>query len=131
MNQLYDRYMGPNWRVDADAKLWQRVEAIPAEELWRTHERRRVRLVAFARRHLRLQLQRRGAPQSEIDAADEVLDPDALTIGFARRFATYKRATLCAAGHRAPGAHPQPCRASPSRFCLPAKPILATMPESS
>src|ERR1019366_6867034 len=94
MNQLYDRYLGPNWRVDADAKLWQRVEGIPAEELWRTHERRRVRLVAFARRHLRLQLQRRGAPQSEIDAADEVLDPDALTIGFARRFATYKRATL-------------------------------------
>jgi starch phosphorylase len=94
MNQLYDRYLGPNWRVDADAKLWQRVEAIPAEELWRTHERRRVRLVAFTRRHLRLQLQRRGAPRSEIDAADEVLDPDALTIGFARRFATYKRATL-------------------------------------
>ena len=94
MNQLYDRYLGPNWRVDADAKLWQRVEGIPAEELWRTHERRRVRLVAFARRHLRLQLQRRGAPRSEIDAADEVLDPDALTIGFARRFATYKRATL-------------------------------------
>ena len=43
---------------------------------------------------LRMQLQRRGAPQSEIDAADEVLDPDALTIGFARRFATYKRAAL-------------------------------------
>jgi starch phosphorylase len=94
MNQLYDRYLGPNWRVDADPKLWQRVEGIPAEELWRTHERRRVRLVAFARRCLRLQLRRRGAPQSEIDAADEVLDPDALTIGFARRFATYKRATL-------------------------------------
>ncbi len=94
MNQLYDRYLGPNWRVDADPKLWQRVEGVPAEELWRTHERRRVRLVAFARRCLRLQLRRRGAPQSEIDAADEVLDPDALTIGFARRFATYKRATL-------------------------------------
>ena len=95
MNQLYDRYLGPKWREEhADAKLWQRVEGIPAEELWRTHERRRVRLVAFARQHLRLQLQRRGAPQSEIDAAGEVLDPDALTIGFARRFATYKRATL-------------------------------------
>jgi starch phosphorylase len=94
MNQLYDRYLGPNWRVDADPKLWQRVEGIPTEELWRTHERRRVRLVAFARRFLRLQLQRRSASRPEIDAADEVLDPDALTIGFARRFATYKRATL-------------------------------------
>ena len=95
MNQLYDRYLGPQWREEhADAKLWRRAEGIPAEELWRTHERRRERLVAFARRRLRLQLQRRGAAQSEITAADEVLDPDALTIGFARRFATYKRAAL-------------------------------------
>ena len=95
MNQLYDRYLGPKWREEhADANLWRRVESIPAEELWRSHERRRERLVAFARRRLRIQLQRRGAPQSEIDAADEVLDPDALTIGFARRFATYKRASL-------------------------------------
>jgi starch phosphorylase len=95
MNQLYDRYLGPKWRVEhADAKVWQRVESIPREELWRTHERRRLRLVAFARTHLRTQLQRRGAPQSAIDAAGEALDPDALTIGFARRFATYKRASL-------------------------------------
>ncbi|MBZ5724304.1 MAG: alpha-glucan family phosphorylase [Acidobacteriia bacterium] len=95
MNQLYDRYLGPQWREEhADAKLWRRAEGIPAEELWRTHERRRERLVAFARRRLREQLQRRGASQAEVDAAEEVLDPDALTIGFARRFATYKRAAL-------------------------------------
>jgi glycogen phosphorylase len=95
MNQLYDRYLGPGWREEpADRALWQRAESIPAEELWRTHERRRERLVAFARRKLGEQLQRRAAPRSEIDAAEEVLDPDALTIGFARRFATYKRATL-------------------------------------
>src|ERR1017187_4959204 len=95
MNQLYDRYLGPKWREEhADPKLWQRVESIPCEELWRTHERRRVRLVAFARRRLLKQLERRGAPQSEIDVANEALDPDVLTIGFARRFATYKRAAL-------------------------------------
>jgi len=95
MNQLYDRYLGPQWREEhADSKLWRRVESIPAEELWRTHERRRERLVAYARRRLRAQLQRRGASPSEVNAADEVLDPDALTIGFARRFATYKRAAL-------------------------------------
>ena len=95
MNQLYDRYLGPKWRDEAaDPKLWARVEHIPAEELWRTHERRRERLVAFARRRLRIQLQRRGASQSEVEAAGDVLDPDALTIGFARRFASYKRATL-------------------------------------
>jgi len=95
MNQLYDRYLGPKWREEhADPHLWRRAESIPAEELWRTHERRRERLVAFARRRLREQLQRRGAPQAAINAADEILDPDALTIGFARRFATYKRANL-------------------------------------
>jgi starch phosphorylase len=95
MNQLYDRYLGPHWREEpAEAALWKRVESIPAEELWRTHERRRERLVAFARRRLKEQLRRRGAPLAEVEAAEEVLDPDALTIGFARRFATYKRATL-------------------------------------
>jgi len=95
MNQLYDRYLGPKWREEhADLKIWQRVESIPREELWRTHERRRLRLVAFTRNRLRTQLLRRGAPQSVIDSGGEALDPDALTIGFGRRFATYKRATL-------------------------------------
>ena len=95
MAGLYDRYLGPRWLEDpTDHTLWMRVEHIPGEELWRTHERRRERLVAFARRRLRAQLQQRGAPQSEIAQADEALDPEALTISFARRFATYKRATL-------------------------------------
>ncbi len=92
---LYDRYLGPKWiESPADQSVWERVEQIPDGELWRTHERRRERLVAFARRRLREQLRRRGAPAGEIGQADEVLDPEALTIGFARRFAAYKRATL-------------------------------------
>ncbi|MCS6953930.1 MAG: alpha-glucan family phosphorylase, partial [Bryobacteraceae bacterium] len=95
MNQLYDRYLGPRWWEEpSEVSLWKRVESIPAEELWRTHERRRERLVAFVRGRLKEQLRRRGAPLAEVEAAEEVLDPDALTIGFARRFATYKRATL-------------------------------------
>ncbi len=95
MNQLYDRYLGPDWREEpGDGQLWNRAETIPAEELWRSHERRRERLVAFARQRLRTQLERRGAAQNELQAASEVLDPEILTIGFARRFATYKRATL-------------------------------------
>jgi len=93
--ELYDRYLGPRWREDvADQTVWQRADHIVAEELWRTHERRRERLVAFSRRHLRSQLGRRGASRTALDMADEVLDPEALTIGFARRFATYKRASL-------------------------------------
>lgn len=95
MDQLYERYLGPRWRDEtADQSLWQGVERIPDAELWRTHERRRERLVSFARRRLRMQLGQRGASQAEIEAAGEVLDPEILTIGFARRFATYKRATL-------------------------------------
>ena len=95
MKRLYDRYLGPDWRDEpANSDVWGRTASIPPEELWRTHVLRRERLVAWARRHVRDQRIRRGAPQFEIDAADEILDPDALTIGFGRRFATYKRATL-------------------------------------
>lgn len=95
MDQLYERYLGPRWRDEtADQTLWQGVSQVPDAELWRTHERRRERLVAFARRRLRAQLRQRGASPAEIEAAGEVLDPEILTIGFARRFATYKRATL-------------------------------------
>jgi len=94
-NQLYERYLGPDWREEpANSEVWSRVNSVPAEELWRTHERRRERLIAWTRRRVREQRMRRGAPQAEIDAAEAVLDPDTLTIGFARRFATYKRATL-------------------------------------
>ena len=95
IGQLYDRYLGVQWEEKpTDFAIWKRVEHIPDAELWRTHERGRERLVAFARQRLKSQLKRRGSPASEVDAADEVLDPDALTIGFARRFATYKRGDL-------------------------------------
>ena len=95
IKRLYDRYLGPDWREEpANSDVWGRAQSIPTEELWRTHELRRERLVSWARRRVREQRIRRGAPQFEIDAAREILDPDALTIGFARRFATYKRATL-------------------------------------
>jgi len=95
MAGLFDRYLGPGWaQQPADQELWAGVDGIPDEELWRTHERRRERLVAFTRRRLREQLQRRGAPSTEVEAAGGALNHEALTIGFARRFATYKRATL-------------------------------------
>jgi starch phosphorylase len=95
MATLYDRYLGPDWmEKPASPDVWEPAEHIPDAELWRTHERRRERLVAFTRRRLREILARRGAGSSEIDAAEEILDPEALTIGFARRFATYKRANL-------------------------------------
>jgi starch phosphorylase len=95
MAELFDRYMGPRWADNPmDRAVWERVALIPDEELWRTHERRRERLVTFARKRLQEQLERVGATPRELRVASEVLDPKALTIGFARRFATYKRATL-------------------------------------
>ncbi|MCX6149811.1 MAG: alpha-glucan family phosphorylase [Ignavibacteriales bacterium] len=95
MGELLYRYLGEKFVMKPeDQSIWERVEKIPDVELWRTHERRRERLVAFARSRLRKQVLARGGSQFEIAAASEVLDPGALTIGFARRFATYKRATL-------------------------------------
>ena len=95
MSSLFDRYLDPAWREEESRpEIWEAVDQIPDSELWRTHERRRQNLVTFTRARLRTHLENRGASRSEIEAASEVLNPDALTIGFARRFATYKRATL-------------------------------------
>ncbi len=95
MSDLLSRYLGPRWMRDpSNVELWERIEKMPAEELWQTHERRRERLVAFARRRLAEQFRSRGAAEVDVRRAEEVLNPEALTIGFARRFATYKRGTL-------------------------------------
>ncbi|MEW5947590.1 MAG: alpha-glucan family phosphorylase, partial [bacterium] len=95
MTDLLNRYLGPKCLKEPDnAALWQRMDVMPADELWRTHERRRERLVAHARKKLQEQLEARGAPPAEVEQAVEVLNPEALTIGFARRFASYKRGTL-------------------------------------
>jgi len=93
--ELYDRYLGPNWSsVSPTNQLWERMDAIPDQELWRNHERCRLDMILYVREHLVKHLRDRGATPAEIAHAQEVLDPNALTIGFARRFATYKRATL-------------------------------------
>ncbi|MFH1487994.1 MAG: alpha-glucan family phosphorylase, partial [Pseudomonadota bacterium] len=95
MAENYNRYLGPRWIEDPDnVKIWERVDKIPDTELWRTHARARERLVAFARERLRAQLTKRGVPDRELAISDEVLNSEALTIGFARRFAPYKRADL-------------------------------------
>ncbi|MEA5571727.1 alpha-glucan family phosphorylase [Calothrix sp. UHCC 0171] len=93
--ELYDRYLGPNWSSAApDSPLWERMDAIPDEELWRNHERCRLDMILYVRDRLVKHLRERGGSPSEIAQAREVLDPNVFTIGFARRFATYKRATL-------------------------------------
>ncbi|MCL1475624.1 alpha-glucan family phosphorylase [Argonema antarcticum] len=95
IQSLYDRYLGPRWeRAPVSDPLWERVSSMPDEELWRYHERCRAEMVVFVRDRLAQKLRDRGASPVEIAQASEVLDPGVLTIGFARRFATYKRATL-------------------------------------
>jgi starch phosphorylase len=95
INSLYERYFGPNWTDElANKSIWNSIEQIPDEELWRTHQRCKERLIVFARKRLKAQIQRRGAYHTELNWAEEVLDPGTLTIGFARRFASYKRGNL-------------------------------------
>lgn len=95
MEELLLQYLGEKWFQNSyDEEIWAKVDKIPDEEIWRIHERRREKLVSFARKRLKAQIKERGGSLFELEAASEVLDPTALTIGFARRFATYKRATL-------------------------------------
>ncbi len=95
MVDLLDRYFGPRFYDEpTDLGIWERIDRISDEELWRIHERRKSRLVQFSRDRLEKQLRARGATGSTLVQAREVLSPAALTIAFARRFATYKRASL-------------------------------------
>lgn len=97
VSDLFDRYLDQHWReTPGDEEHWNRIDEIAPEELWRIHEGRRHKLIDFVRRRLRLQVERRGGNAVQFAEAEEALDPRALTIGFARRFATYKRATLIA-----------------------------------
>ena len=92
---LYDQYLQPDWRDRFnDPSVWEQVKEIPDEELLEVHRRRKRRLVNFVRSRQHDSAVRRQASSSEVRRSAEVLDPNAFTIGFARRFATYKRATL-------------------------------------
>ncbi len=92
---LLDGYLGQRWQEDpTDQSGWDAINEVPDEELWRIHESCRHRLVIWTRRQLRQNLLARGTEPAQVAAASEALDANALTIGFARRFATYKRGNL-------------------------------------
>lgn len=94
MTGLLIRFLGTRWLEQSADQLWRKVSRIPDAELWRGHRRGTEQLVDYARRSLRAQLEKLDASAKEIDETGDVLDPEILTIGFARRFATYKRGTL-------------------------------------
>jgi glycogen phosphorylase len=95
MRRLYERHLGVGWqRQSGAAHTWSAIETVDDGELWETHLSLKGQLFNFLRRRAREQAERRAEPAEALKRLDKVLSPDALTIGFARRFATYKRANL-------------------------------------
>jgi starch phosphorylase len=91
--EIFSRHVSPGW-TEALASDWERINDVGDDELWRAREHRRGRLTWHVRQRLLAAGLARGLSPSDVEWCDSVLDPKALTIGFARRFATYKRATL-------------------------------------
>jgi glycogen phosphorylase len=95
MFRLYDRHLGTNWHQrSSDARTWENIENVDDGELWETHLSLKSQLLEFVRRRAVEQARRRSESREVLQRLGSVLSPDALTIGFARRFATYKRANL-------------------------------------
>ncbi|HVM29396.1 MAG TPA: alpha-glucan family phosphorylase [Candidatus Limnocylindrales bacterium] len=95
--RLYEQLGADLDQLDASEKrtrIWERLEELPDEQLWEAHRRQKLDLAFFARRRLQSQLARHGEAPSTLNELARVLDPNVMTIGFARRFATYKRAAL-------------------------------------
>jgi starch phosphorylase len=95
IKQLFDRYLGATWRdIHEHPHTWELVEKIPDQELWQTHYWLKIKLIDAIRERCRLRWVSERASPSLLIAGGAMLDPAILTIGFARRFATYKRADL-------------------------------------
>jgi len=95
MFRLYDRHLGIGWHEHSgESRIWEGIETVDDGELWETHLSLKSRLLEFVRRRAKEQAERRGESPETLQRLNRVLSPDALTVGFARRFATYKRANL-------------------------------------
>jgi len=95
MFRLYDRHLGAGWHEHgSEAKIWEGIENVDDGELWETHLSLKARLLEFVRRRAIQQAELRGESVATLQVLERILSLDVLTIGFARRFATYKRANL-------------------------------------
>ncbi|MGP1347046.1 MAG: alpha-glucan family phosphorylase [Phycisphaerales bacterium] len=95
LQSAFNRYLGPQWHSDPfDTDAFAGIEEVPDEEIWRFRNENRSRLIAWARRKALTQFKKRGIREEEAARLASALDPNIFTIGFARRFATYKRGTL-------------------------------------
>ena len=92
---LFEKYVGKDWEEHlTEPEFWRGVIDIPDSVLWETHQALKLRLIEFVRTRIRAQRERIGESPEKIRKVNQLLDPEILTIGFARRFATYKRGTL-------------------------------------
>ncbi len=95
LGHLFDRHLGRHWREHHDnPDLWERLDDVPPVELWTIHQDQKRKMMGFIRERARRRRISGEMDPDQVLAAGAFLDPEALTIGFARRFATYKRATL-------------------------------------
>jgi starch phosphorylase len=95
MRQVYDRHFGPDWPVRCgEDGFWEAIDGVDDGELWETHQALKVQLIDMARQRAAHYASQRGEPSEFVNHLRQSLSLDALTIGFARRFATYKRANL-------------------------------------
>lgn len=95
LKELFNKYLTPFWQDTIyEDETWKKIENIPNKELWKEHIDRKQKLIAFVKENVTNRLKREGIGYEEIKEITSKLNPNALTIGFARRFATYKRATL-------------------------------------
>ena len=95
LKNLYNEYLEAYWQDKIyDDKVWEKINSIPDEKLWKAHQERKIKLIELARKNVTTRLKNAGMHYDEIKQITSRLNPNALTIGFARRFATYKRATL-------------------------------------
>src|SRR6185295_19937581 len=94
MRLVYDRHLGANWMERSSESTWDAIEDIDDGELWEAHQTLKASLIDAAMRRVVFQAERRGEPAAVVSQLRRALSRDALTIGFARRFATYKRANL-------------------------------------
>ena len=95
LKELYNKYMMPFWQDNIHKdNVWEKIRNIPDEKLWEIHNDRKVKLLKLVKDNVTERLRRSGYNYEDINEIVSKLNPNALTIGFARRFATYKRATL-------------------------------------
>ena len=95
LKELYNEYLTPYWQDKIhETETWKKIQDIPNEELWDAHYVRKQKLIKLVKENVTRRLRRNGVPYDQITQMTSKLSPDVLTIGFARRFATYKRATL-------------------------------------